>query len=59
MNYTKTKELFDALDSLEMYCKLRSNELSKEYCTFGEVAHYSECIQNSRQTIFDLVERSQ
>ena len=58
MNYEKTKALFDALDNLETYCKLHSNELSKEYCSFGEVARYNEYIQRARQVIFDLVEKS-
>lgn len=56
MNYTKTKALFDALDNLETYCKLRNNELNKEQCSFGEVARYSECIRGAREVIFNLLE---
>ena len=59
MNYTKTKEMFDALDNLETYCKLHNNELNKEYCNFGEVARYSECIRRAREAIFNLVEGNQ
>jgi hypothetical protein len=59
MNYTQTKKLFDALDSLETFCNLRTKELSAEHCSFGQVAYCSERIQKARQVIFDLLERSQ
>jgi hypothetical protein len=59
MDYTKTKELCDAVDNLETYCKLHNNELNKEHCCFGEAARYSDCIRAAREVIFNLVEKSQ
>ena len=58
MNYEKTKALFDAMDNLETYVKLRNNELSKEHCSFGSAERYSEFIREARRAIFDLMEQS-
>ena len=57
MNYTKTKDLFDALDNLETYSKLHSSELHKEDCDFKTLTRYGQNIQEARRIIFNLLVR--
>ena len=58
MTYKQSREIFDAMDNLELYAKLYTNELHKDDCEYENLTHYKESLDRARCTIFNLVEKA-
>lgn len=59
MNYTKTKELFSAMDKLEIFSKMHREATLELDIKWDVVDGYSDVIQEARKEIFNLMEQSQ
>jgi hypothetical protein len=58
MNYQQSKALFDALDDLETYAKMHTNELHKDDCDFKTLTRYKEYIDVAKCKVFNLAEEA-
>ena len=57
MTYNQTKNLFEAMDDLELYAKMYQREMNDEWIgTADECNRYSDLITKARKRIFDALE---
>lgn len=59
MNYEKTKELFSAMDKLEIFCKMHREANLELDINWDAVDRYNDVIEEARKEIFNLVGQSQ
>ena len=56
MTYNQTKNLFDAMDDLEIYAKMYQREMDKGDRDVKATNRYSDHIAKARKRIFDVLE---
>ena len=56
MTYNQTKNLFEAMDDLEIYAKMYQREMDKDDFDWKEANRYSDLTAKARKRIFDELE---